>query len=147
MLFVIRRWGKSRTAWRSICPVWPPIFSVAVSSKFTGLFVRSLFFAAFVPNLNTGTVPTVLYIGNRDQWKQDEFEAAQYDDRVRLESICFQFTFPLNVWMCTGMLKAGDDYPVKNPWALYCTWNKTEKNPPNLLTLVSCNEAPRWVLP
>jgi hypothetical protein len=37
MFFVFLRWGKSRTAWRSTCPVWPPISSVAVSSKFIGL--------------------------------------------------------------------------------------------------------------
>jgi hypothetical protein len=98
-LFVFLRWGKSRTAWRSICPVWPPIFSVAVCSKFIGLYV--FLFNPLISLQYWCLGSHVSYIGNRD--------------RVRHEKlVVFQLTFPfarLDVYV----KEPGDDYPVKNP--------------------------------
>ncbi len=70
MFFVFLRWGKSRTVWRSTYPVWPPIFSVAVSSKFIGLHVF-LF--------NPPTSLQYLYLGSHVSYPTTYFTLARLD--------------------------------------------------------------------
>ncbi len=133
MFFVFLRWGKSSTAWRSTCPVWPPIFSVAVSSKFIGFYPSS-----YLTPISSQQVPGTVLISRFVcivHRKQGQSEARN--------QLFFNLRFPCAFCLDVSV-KGWRRSPCKKSMSVIrgIIWKKSAKI---FLILVACNEPPRSV--